>query len=146
MAKALSTDLRRRLVDATAQGISCRQAAERFGVSASSAIRWQQWVRTTGTIGPRTQDGDRRSKRIEAHSQVILGLVAETPDITLVGIRARLADRGVRVGISTPWRFFDHHRITRKKCGPRGGTEPPLHPEAAQGLVRRPRSDPVRLH
>jgi len=94
MAKALSTDLRRRVVDASAQGMSCRQAAERFGVSASSAIRWQQQVRTTGTIEPRTQGGDRRSKRIEAHSQVILGLVAETPDITLVGIRARLADRG----------------------------------------------------
>ncbi len=74
--------------------MSCRQAAERFGVSASSAIRWQQRVRTTGTIEPRTQGGDRRSKRIEAHSQVILGLVAETPDITLVGIRARLPDRG----------------------------------------------------
>jgi transposase-like protein len=73
MAKALSTNLRRRVVDATAQGMSCRQAAERFGVSASSAIRWQQRVRTTGTIEPRTQGGDRRSKRIEAHSQVILG-------------------------------------------------------------------------
>ena len=29
MAKALSTDLRRRVVDASAQGMSCRQAAER---------------------------------------------------------------------------------------------------------------------
>jgi transposase len=118
MAKALSTDLRRRVVDASTQGMSCRQAAERFGVSASSAIRWQQQVRTTGTIEPRTQGGDRRSKRIEAHSQVILGLVAETPDITLVGIRARLADRGVRVGMGTLWRFFDRHRITRKKRPP----------------------------
>ncbi len=115
MAKALSTDLRRRVVDAIAQGISCRQAAERYGVSASSAIRWQQQVRTTGTIEPRMQGGDRRSKRIEAHSQVILGLVVETPDITLVGIRARLADMGLRVGIGTLWRFFDRHRITRKK-------------------------------
>jgi transposase len=80
--------------------MSCRQAAERFGVSASSAIRWQQRVRTTGTIEPRTQGGDRRSKRIEAHSQVILGLVAETPDITLVGIRARLADRAYGSGLA----------------------------------------------
>ena len=111
MAKALSTDLRRRVVDATAQGM-------RFGVSASSAIRWQQQIRTTGTIEPRTQGGDRRSKRIEAHSQVILGFVAETPDITLAGIRARLADRGIRVGIGTVWRFFDRHRITRKKRPP----------------------------
>ena len=36
MAKALSTDLRRRVVDATAQGISCRQAAERLSEQASS--------------------------------------------------------------------------------------------------------------
>ena len=70
MAKALSTDLRRRVVDASTQGMSCRQAAERFGVSASSAIRWQQQVRTTGTIA-RTQGGDRRSKRIEASENAL---------------------------------------------------------------------------
>ena len=36
MAKALSIDLRRRVVDAIEQGLSCRRAAEWFGVSASS--------------------------------------------------------------------------------------------------------------
>ncbi len=40
MAKSLSLDLRRRVVDTIERGLSCRQAAERFGVSASSAIRW----------------------------------------------------------------------------------------------------------
>lgn len=39
MAKALSVDLRRRVVAAIDGGLSCRQAAERFGVSAASAIR-----------------------------------------------------------------------------------------------------------
>jgi transposase len=38
MARALSLDLRERLVEAIAKGLSCRQAAARFGVSASSAI------------------------------------------------------------------------------------------------------------
>jgi hypothetical protein len=90
-------------------------------------------VRTSGTIEPRTQGDDRRSKRIEAHLRVILGLVAEAPDITLVG----LADTGYGFGIGTLWRFFDRHRITRKKDRPRGGTEPRRYPEAAQGLVRR---------
>ncbi len=33
-------DLGRRVADAIKQGLSCRQPAERFGVSASSAIRW----------------------------------------------------------------------------------------------------------
>jgi transposase len=46
MTKPLSTDLRCRVVDASTQGMCrARQAAERFGVSASSSIRWQQRVR-----------------------------------------------------------------------------------------------------
>ncbi len=48
MAKALSVDLRRRVIDAIIEGMSCRRAAERFGVSASSAIRWCQQYWTTG--------------------------------------------------------------------------------------------------
>ena len=90
MAKALSVDLRRRVVDAIVEGMSCRRAGERFGVSASSAIRWYQQYRTTGTVEPHTQGGDRRSGRIEAQADVILGLVAETPDITLAEMKASL--------------------------------------------------------
>jgi len=50
MAKALSVDLRRRVVDAINGGLSRRQAAERFNVSPSSAIRWHQHHRTTGAL------------------------------------------------------------------------------------------------
>ena len=39
MARALSCDLRQRVVEAIKHGLSRRQAAARFGVSASSAIR-----------------------------------------------------------------------------------------------------------
>ena len=39
MAKALSVDLRRRVVDAVEAGASCRQAAARFRVGVSSAVR-----------------------------------------------------------------------------------------------------------
>ena len=38
MARALSIDLRERVVAAVAGGMSCRKAADRFRVSASSAI------------------------------------------------------------------------------------------------------------
>lgn len=41
MARALSQDLRDRVVAAIDSGLSCARAA-RFGVSVSSAIRWQQ--------------------------------------------------------------------------------------------------------
>jgi len=42
MERTLSQDLRDRVVAAIDGGLSCRAAADRFGVSASSAIRWRQ--------------------------------------------------------------------------------------------------------
>ena len=115
MAKALSVDLRKRVLSAVDEGMSCRRAAVRFGVSASSAIRWNDQRRRLGDFAPKAQGGDRRSGRIEAYAGLILSLVEETPDITLVEIKTRLADKGLSVGIGTLWRFFDRRRITRKK-------------------------------
>jgi transposase len=115
MAKALSLDLRERVVTAVDGGLSCRQAAERFGVSASSAIRWNARRRREGHCGPKALGGDRRSGRIEAHAALILALIDEKPDMTLAELQARLAAKGIRAGIGTLWRFFDRHGITRKK-------------------------------
>ncbi|MCP4242805.1 MAG: IS630 family transposase [bacterium] len=115
MAKALSVDLRRRVVDAIVRGLSCRQAAERFGVSASSAIRWYARLRTSGTVAPKAQGGDRRSGRIEAQAAFILDQVAARPDITLAALQEKLRERGLSVGITTLRRFFKRRRITFKK-------------------------------
>jgi len=115
MAKSLSIDLRKRVVAAIASGMSRRQAAERFGVSAASAIRWQRQLNQTGTVEPDKQGGDRRSHQIDAHKATILALYETKTDITLEEIRAALADKGVGAGIGTLWRFFKRHGITRKK-------------------------------
>jgi len=115
MARALSCDLRQRVVEAIKHGLSRRQAAERFGVSASSAIRWAALERSTGEVTPKAQGGDRRSERIEVQADFILGELAKAPDITLGELQAKLDERGVSVGIGTLWRFFQRHRITRKK-------------------------------
>ncbi len=48
MPKPLSFDLRSRVLAAVEAGLSCRQAGERFGVSASSAIRWAALRRSEG--------------------------------------------------------------------------------------------------
>ena len=114
MSKALSLDLRIRVL-ALAAGSSCRQAAARFGVSASSAIRWRAREREQGDAKPKALGGDRRSGRIEAHAALILSLLEETPDITLEELRAVLAEKGVAVGYGTLWRFFERRQITRKK-------------------------------
>lgn len=116
MARALSVDLRQRVVDAVAQGMSRRRAAARFGVSVASAIRWAAQQNTTGTVAPKKQGGDRRSDRIEKEADLIRGEVAKTPDITLGELQAKLKEqRGQRFGIGTIGRFFERRRITLKK-------------------------------
>ena len=115
MGRGLSQDLRDRVVAAVAGGMSCRAAAVRFGVSAASAIRWRQLVLQHGTAAAKPQGGDRRAARIEAHAAFMLSAIEAKDDITLVELQALLAERGTPVGIGTLWRFFDRHRITRKK-------------------------------
>ena len=88
---------------------------QRFGVSASSAIRWRAQERREGDIRPKRQGGDRHSQRIEAHAELILSAVAAKSDITLSELRERLKERGVPVAIGTLWRFFKRRKITRKK-------------------------------
>ncbi|WP_420966712.1 IS630 family transposase [Bradyrhizobium sp. B120] len=115
MARALSVDLRQRVVAAIDGGMSCRQAAERFGVSAASAIRWRGRLKEVGDIVPKRQGGDRKSQRIEAHSQLILEAVTAKPDITLAELRELLKRRGISTGIASLWRFFQRRKITLKK-------------------------------
>ena len=115
MAKSLSIDLRERVIAVIDGGVSRRQAAARFGVSVSSAIRWHALALRSGDATPKRQGGDRRSGRIEAHAVVILDAVAKQSDITLAELRELLAGRGVSVGIATLWRFFARRKITLKK-------------------------------
>lgn len=55
MPKPLSYDLRSRVLAAVDGGLSCRQAAERFGVSPYSAIRWAARRREESDARPRGQ-------------------------------------------------------------------------------------------
>lgn len=116
MTRPLSIDLRERLISAVESGMSRRAAAERFGVAASTAIRWvDRWLQA-GHVRPRPLGGDKRSHRIEAHAGEILALIEATPDITLGEIAAHL-DRtcGLTVAPSTVWRLLDRRGLTFKK-------------------------------
>ncbi len=116
MTRPLSNDIRERLVLAVDGGLSRRSAARRFGVAASTAIKWVDRWRRTSDVGPRPQGGDHRSHRIEAHSQEILALVDKMPDVTLAEIAAHLDEtHGLTVAQSTVWRLLDRHGMTFKK-------------------------------
>lgn len=115
MSKALSVDLRVRVLAAVAGGLTHREAGERFGVGAASVSRWRKLEREQGDARPKALGGDRRSGRIEAQGATILALLDEVPDITLDDLRRQLADRGLIFGDGTVRRFLKRHKITRKK-------------------------------
>lgn len=115
MPKLLSHDLRLRVVRAVEAGMSCRQAAVRFDVAPSTAIRWCAQWRRTGSCRSKPQGGDRWSHLTEAHAARIRAILCEDGDITLVELKARLAGGGGTVSISALSRFFRRHGITRKK-------------------------------
>ncbi len=115
MGQPLSLDLRERVVAVVDGGLSRRQAAARFSVSPTTAIRWCR-RKASGNLAPARQGGDRRSHRIEAHADFILAEVAAAPDVTLEDLRTKLIDaRDARFGLTTIWRFFDRRGITYKK-------------------------------
>jgi transposase len=115
MGKPLSMDLRTRALTAVDDGMSRREAAERFGVSVSSVIRWDAQRRKTGSFAPKPQGGDTRSRRIEARHAEVMAAFEEERDQSLDELCARLADRGVSASTSALSRFFQRHGVTRKK-------------------------------
>jgi transposase len=115
MPTTLSVDLRQRVASAVSAGASCRQAAERFGVSRASAWRWSQQKQRLGHVAPKPLGGDQRSHRIEAHADRILQTYQARPQIFLRELREALQDHGVAISTSSLSRFFARHRITRKK-------------------------------
>ena len=127
MSIALSVDLRRRVVAAVVEGgLSHREAAERFKVSAASVGRWRALVRTCGDVRPGPLGGDRKTHAVEAHETTILDVFEARRDMAIQELRAELAKLGLSFGYDTLWRFFKRRRYTRKKSRrtPRSRTGP----------------------
>jgi len=137
MAKSLSEDLRSRLIAAVDGGMSRRGAAERFGVSVASAIRWLREWQATGATSAKSRGGDLRSHRIEAYRDIILAAVEAKVDITLVELAQLLRDRhGATFAPSTIWRCLDRHGVTFKKNRARQRAAAARRRGQARSLVR----------
>jgi transposase len=96
MTTPLSQDLRQRIVRAVEAGSSRRQAAERFEVSPSAAIKLMRRVRETGSTEPAKIGGYRRPL-LEAHADDLRAIVSSKAGITLREIKAALAAHGIEV-------------------------------------------------
>lgn len=134
MPKSYSGDLRERVIEAVELGASRREAAERFEVSVSSAVKWLQRWRESGSAAPKPRGGS--VSPLEEHGARVLDVVAERPDLTLVETVAELRKQRIRTSRSSLWRFLDRHGVTLKKkpasrgmaasrCDPRAPTLDP---------------------
>jgi transposase len=113
MSKPYSLDLRERVVASIEAGASRHEAAERFDVSVSSAIRWMQRFLRFGSAAAKPSGGS--TSPLEAHAPWLLGLVAKHPDLTLDEIVVAMRREGIAGSRVAVWRFFERHKITVKK-------------------------------
>ena len=123
MAKPYSMDLRERVVAAVLEeGMSCHGAAARFDVGVSSAIRWVQRVRETGSAAPGQMGGHKPNILSGAHRDWLLERA--TTDFTLRGLVDELAARGVKVDYVQVWRFVHTEGLSFKKKRAAGRAAP----------------------
>ena len=85
---ALSQDSRLRIVDLVASGISRREAARRFKVSASSAVRFVKQAADVGHVDVKTPK--KRRSKLDPFRADIVGWIGEQLDLTLAELCARL--------------------------------------------------------
>src|SRR5690606_7996793 len=105
MTRPLSNDLREHVVQAIVAGKACRAAAARFGVAVSSAVKWSQRYRASGSVAP-AKMGRYRKFVLEPHRGFIVERINQTPQLTLHQLKDELAARGVKVSHDTVWRFL----------------------------------------
>jgi transposase len=114
MARPYSLDLRERVVEAIEGGLSRREAADVFGVSPSTAVKWMRRHHDTGSVASRPMGGDHRS-RLGGERSFIEKQLAAVNDLTIEELRCALRERGIVVGYGTVWRFLAKEKITLKK-------------------------------
>ena len=112
MPKPYSADLRVRVVEAVDEGATRQEAAERFGVSVSSAVRWHQVWRHEGTIGAKPYGGSRSP--LEDHAEEVLAVLEDQPDLTLDEIVAVMRKRQIPGSRTALFRFLERHAARQK--------------------------------
>jgi transposase len=113
MPRAYSSDLRERLTAAVTAGMSRNEAADVFSVAISTAVKWMQRLRDTGSWAAKPRGGS--TSPLEQHTEGILAAVRGQPDATLKEIQATLRKQGIHTSRSALDRFLGRHKITRKK-------------------------------
>jgi len=132
MTRAYSLDLRERVVSRVASGEPVRSVAALFDISVSCVVKWSLRYRATGSVAPGKIGGHKRVI-LSAHRDWILARIEE-PNLTLRGLKAELAERGVSVSYGALWNFVHAHGKSFKKNRAAVRTKPRAHSAAARSM------------
>jgi transposase len=122
--------MRERVIARVESGVSRREAAEHYEISASTAVLWVKCFRETGRCAAKPRGGS--ISPLEEYAEFLLALIEEQPDLTLDEVVCAMRKHKVPGSRTAVWRFFQRHQITFKKSpagsrtATRGrGTRPP---------------------
>ncbi len=128
--KPIPTELRKRILDDIADGMTEIAVAKKWKVSQSFIAKLKRRVRETGNLEPKiSKTGPKR--KLEPHQELLKNIVAKTPDATLEEIRAQLP-----IKVTTPTVFHELRRLklTYKKTASRERAAPTRHRRKATGM------------
>ncbi len=132
MTKPYSLDLRDRVVYAVEhEGMSRHQAAARFGIAVSTAIRWVARFRKTGSAAP-SKMGGYKPKTLRGDHALWLIARCQEKDFTISQLVIELGEiRRLKVDRRSVWEFLHGHGLSHKKNRTRNRTGPARRQKAA---------------
>ena len=123
MPRALSNDVRERVLARYETEGSIRKVAAIFGLAPSTVLKWVQRCRETGSVAPK-KIGDYRRPVLEPHQAWIESRFQQTPELTLKELQTELATRGIQASYGAVQSFvkniglsFKENRV-RPRAGP----------------------------
>jgi transposase len=123
MTAPYSEDLRERALMRKAAGETHRQIAAALQISPSCVSKWTKRKRETGSLAPARIGGYKPRTLSGACAQWLRERVASGP-VTLRGLTAELAERGIKTQPRAVWVFLHAEGLSFKKnaAAPRAGT------------------------
>ena len=124
MTAPYSVDLRGRALARKATGETHRQIAAALRISPSCLSKWTRRERDTGSLTPAPVGGYKPRTLSGECAQWLRERIASGP-VTLRGLTAELAGRGIKTQPRAVWVFLHAEGLSFKKNSVRGGTDAP---------------------
>jgi transposase len=114
MPRAISLDLRQRILNDVLAGMTYAEAGRKYSVSAEFVRRFHRRYEATQEVAPRPPI-PRVTPFYKKHEEQIRAAVENEPGLTLEQLRTKL---GLKVSIGTLWQALQKLEITFKKNTP----------------------------